>query len=142
MKKMGSKSNVPIEPDSQTHLLDECERRQGVVGSGVPGAGGYDAIWVLVFTPPPLPASPVAAQVEERSGNILIRNVMDFLNDWPHSSVRVLSPDSWVVGGSSTRKKALTPLGSDDDCHDGDGIMIFNDLKLVDSLKSQLDLFS
>jgi phosphomevalonate kinase len=37
MKKMGTQSHVPIEPDGQTDLLDQCEKRPGVIGSGVPG---------------------------------------------------------------------------------------------------------
>ncbi|KAH9466081.1 hypothetical protein MJO29_007763 [Puccinia striiformis f. sp. tritici] len=143
MKKMGNQSNVPIEPDSQTHLLDECEQHQGVVGSGVPGAGGYDAIWVLIFTPPlvsePLTVSKVDIKSEQTSINIVI----DFLNHWSHSSVRVLSPDSWVIGGSPGlySKMKVSQDSSAKDCQNGDGIEIFNDLRLVDRLQSPLELF-
>jgi len=49
MRDMGTKSKVPIEPPEQTSLLDNCIAKAGVVGGGVPGAGGYDAIWVLVL---------------------------------------------------------------------------------------------
>ncbi|KAK4185698.1 putative Phosphomevalonate kinase [Podospora australis] len=48
MKKMGDESGAPIEPDSQTKLLDELEQIEGVVGSVVPGAGGYDAAALVV----------------------------------------------------------------------------------------------
>lgn len=70
MKEMGNLSEVPIEPDEQTKLLDTCVSQAGVIGGGVPGgmfpnalerwldqhnnillAGGYDAIWVLVCDP-------------------------------------------------------------------------------------------
>ncbi|KAF9531647.1 ribosomal protein S5 domain 2-type protein [Crepidotus variabilis] len=51
MKEMGNFSGVPIEPDEQTRLLDVCVSQAGVVGGGVPGAGGYDAIWLLVCDP-------------------------------------------------------------------------------------------
>jgi len=51
MKEMGNLSGVPIEPDEQTRLLDICVSQAGVVGGGVPGAGGYDAIWLLVCDP-------------------------------------------------------------------------------------------
>lgn len=51
MKEMGTLSGVPIEPDEQTRLLDVCVGQAGVIGGGVPGAGGYDAIWVLVCDP-------------------------------------------------------------------------------------------
>lgn len=45
---MSEKSGVPIEPPPQTELLDACERVEGVIGGVVPGAGGYDAISLLI----------------------------------------------------------------------------------------------
>ena len=45
---MGEKSEVPIEPPPQTKLLDACEKVPGVIGGVVPGAGGYDAISLLI----------------------------------------------------------------------------------------------
>ena len=45
---MSEKSGVPIEPPAQTELLDACEAINGVVGGVVPGAGGYDAISLLI----------------------------------------------------------------------------------------------
>ena len=45
---MSEKSSVPIEPPPQTKLLDACEKVRGVVGGVVPGAGGYDAISLLI----------------------------------------------------------------------------------------------
>ncbi|KAI0344840.1 Phosphomevalonate kinase [Trametopsis cervina] len=51
MREMGTLAGVPIEPPEQTELLDACVGVAGVIGGGVPGAGGYDAIWVLVFEP-------------------------------------------------------------------------------------------
>ncbi|KAK4217742.1 putative phosphomevalonate kinase [Rhypophila decipiens] len=45
---MGTKSGVPIEPDSQTELLDALEGVDGVYGGVVPGAGGHDAAALLV----------------------------------------------------------------------------------------------
>jgi hypothetical protein len=41
-------SGVPIEPPSQTKLLDACMDVPGVLMAGVPGAGGFDAIFVVV----------------------------------------------------------------------------------------------
>lgn len=45
---MSEKSDVPIEPPAQTELLDACEKLPGVIGGVVPGAGGYDAISLLI----------------------------------------------------------------------------------------------
>ncbi|KAF1835502.1 phosphomevalonate kinase [Decorospora gaudefroyi] len=48
IREMGAKSGVPIEPPQQTRLLDYCSKLAGVVGGVVPGAGGFDAIVLLV----------------------------------------------------------------------------------------------
>ncbi|KAF8477117.1 ribosomal protein S5 domain 2-type protein [Kalaharituber pfeilii] len=49
MREMGEAANVPIEPPSQTKLLDYLSLNcAGVLGGVVPGAGGYDAVALLV----------------------------------------------------------------------------------------------
>lgn len=48
IRTMTRKSGVPIEPIVQTELLDTVSRIEGVIGGVVPGAGGYDAIALLV----------------------------------------------------------------------------------------------
>ncbi len=48
IREMSAKSGVPIEPKVQTELLDACCQVPGVIGGIVPGAGGYDAIALLV----------------------------------------------------------------------------------------------
>ncbi|QSZ28554.1 hypothetical protein DSL72_003052 [Monilinia vaccinii-corymbosi] len=49
IREMGRLSDVPIEPEEQTRLLDAVTASvEGVVGGVVPGAGGYDAIVLLV----------------------------------------------------------------------------------------------
>ncbi|KAK0627309.1 phosphomevalonate kinase [Immersiella caudata] len=48
VRKMGVESGVPIEPESQTELLDALEGVEGVYGGVVPGAGGFDALALLV----------------------------------------------------------------------------------------------
>jgi len=45
---MGKESSVPIEPDTQTSLLDASLQVNGVLIAGVPGAGGYDAIFCII----------------------------------------------------------------------------------------------
>ena len=48
IREMSAKAGVPIEPPVQTHLLDSCSAIQGVVGGVVPGAGGYDALVIIL----------------------------------------------------------------------------------------------
>jgi phosphomevalonate kinase len=49
IRDMGKRSGVPIEPPEQTELLDAVTKGvDGVAGGVVPGAGGYDAIVLLV----------------------------------------------------------------------------------------------
>lgn len=50
LKTMTDESGAPIEPASQTEILDKCCLLPGVLGGVVPGAGGYDAICLLVAT--------------------------------------------------------------------------------------------
>jgi len=45
---MSGKSGVPVEPEVITELLDHCSGVEGVVGGVAPGAGGYDAVALLV----------------------------------------------------------------------------------------------
>ncbi|KAI0063609.1 Phosphomevalonate kinase [Artomyces pyxidatus] len=52
MREMGRLSGVDIEPAQQTKLLDASVSLAGVIGGGVPGAGGFDAVWLLVAEPP------------------------------------------------------------------------------------------
>ena len=48
IREMSKKADVPVEPLSQTHLIDACSALPGVVGGVVPGAGGFDAIVLLI----------------------------------------------------------------------------------------------
>ena len=48
IREMSRLSGVPIEPPAQTSLLDACSNVPGVIGGVVPGAGGYDAIVLLI----------------------------------------------------------------------------------------------
>lgn len=48
LKIMTRESGAAIEPGSQTRLLDACYKLDGVYGGCVPGAGGYDAIALVV----------------------------------------------------------------------------------------------
>ncbi|KAI5970010.1 ERG8 [Candida margitis] len=48
LKQMTEQAHVPIEPEVQTQLLDRISQLEGCIGGVVPGAGGFDAIAVLV----------------------------------------------------------------------------------------------
>lgn len=48
VREMGQLSDVPIEPEAQTELLDAVSKVDGVYGGVVPGAGGFDALALLV----------------------------------------------------------------------------------------------
>ncbi|KAJ3493603.1 hypothetical protein NLJ89_g10981 [Agrocybe chaxingu] len=69
MKEMGELAGVPIEPDEQTRLLDVCVSQAGVIGGGVPGAGGYDAVWLLVCDPSSSKSDPSPLQRVEHIWN-------------------------------------------------------------------------
>ncbi|KND92954.1 Phosphomevalonate kinase [Tolypocladium ophioglossoides CBS 100239] len=48
IRQMGKLSDVPIEPETQTELLDAVSTVDGVFGGVVPGAGGFDALALLI----------------------------------------------------------------------------------------------
>lgn len=48
LQTLTSQSGADVEPPAQTALLDACGTVPGVLGGVVPGAGGYDAISLLV----------------------------------------------------------------------------------------------
>lgn len=52
VREMSVKSAVPIEPPVITELLDFCTGLPGVVGGVAPGAGGYDAVALVVRNDP------------------------------------------------------------------------------------------
>ncbi|KAL5552263.1 hypothetical protein UlMin_002439 [Ulmus minor] len=49
MRQMGEAAGVPIEPESQTQLLDATMNMEGVLLAGVPGAGGFDAVFAITL---------------------------------------------------------------------------------------------
>ena len=48
IREMSAKAGVPIERPVQTALIDACSGLPGIIGGVVPGAGGFDAIALLV----------------------------------------------------------------------------------------------
>ncbi|KAJ9172111.1 hypothetical protein P3X46_015390 [Hevea brasiliensis] len=49
LRQMGEFAGVPIEPESQTRLLDITMDMDGVLLAGVPGAGGFDAVFAVTL---------------------------------------------------------------------------------------------
>ncbi|QHN86942.1 putative phosphomevalonate kinase [Arachis hypogaea] len=49
MRLMGEAAGVPIEPESQTKLLDATLNLEGVLLAGVPGVGGFDAVFAVTL---------------------------------------------------------------------------------------------
>nr|AMB19700.1 phosphomevalonate kinase 1 [Taraxacum kok-saghyz] len=50
MRQMGEAAGIPIEPESQTRLLDVSMDTEGVLLGGVPGAGGFDAVFAITLS--------------------------------------------------------------------------------------------
>jgi len=69
LKGMGAAAGVPVEPDSQTALADATMKLPGVVAAGVPGAGGYDALFVIYVKGPPTNGGK-SDQVRDEIGNL------------------------------------------------------------------------
>lgn len=49
LQQLTQRSGAEVEPKEQTALLDQCSVLPGCLGGVVPGAGGYDAICLLVL---------------------------------------------------------------------------------------------
>jgi phosphomevalonate kinase len=87
---MSKLSDVPVEPESQTKLLDAVTTVDGVYGGVVPGAGGFDAATFLMKDD---------AETEQ--------HVKDFLADWSQkteSRVKLLDVKGETEG---TRRESL-----------------------------------
>lgn len=63
LAEMGEKASVPIEPLPQTELANASLQLKGVLAAGVPGAGGYDALFAILLQPEGSSAA-VRAEVE------------------------------------------------------------------------------
>lgn len=51
LRHLGKLANVPIEPNSQSKLLDITFALTNVLYTAVPGAGGHDAVFALIYAP-------------------------------------------------------------------------------------------
>lgn len=96
IRDMGTRSGVPIEPEEQTTLLDALTSKvDGVCGGVVPGAGGYDAIVLLV-----------------RDDEHTMSSIKSFLVDWStskSSQVKMLRVKGEMEGVRREERAAYTP---------------------------------
>lgn len=69
LKGMGNAAGVPIEPDEQTKLADATMKLPGVIAAGVPGAGGFDALFVL-YVKGAETADGISDKVRDNIGNL------------------------------------------------------------------------
>lgn len=69
LQSLTASSGADVEPVEQTQLLNKCEELPGCLGGMVPGAGGYDAICLLVE------ASQVEALKDATKSNSSFSNV-------------------------------------------------------------------
>jgi phosphomevalonate kinase len=95
IRDMGARSGVPIEPPEQTELLDAVTKGvEGVAGGVVPGAGGYDAIVLLV-----------------KDDEETLSEIEDFLTRWSkekNSNVKLLGTRGELEGA---RKEDVSKYG-------------------------------
>jgi phosphomevalonate kinase len=49
LRQIGEAAGVPIEPEPQTRILDVTMNMEGVLLAGVPGAGGFDALFAITL---------------------------------------------------------------------------------------------
>jgi len=104
MRDMGNFSETPIEPLEQTRLLDACLSVSGVIGGGVPGAGGYDAIWLLIFEPQQTP-----------SGVLLpVKRVENLWASWTEVEVSPLSATESILSQGVRLEKLEEVAGLSD----------------------------
>ena len=92
LKGMGKSAGVPVEPDEQTAIADATMAVRGVVAAGVPGAGGYDDLFVI-YVKGPATCGGKSDRVRDEIVN-LWRDMSDGSNE------RVLCPLSVRAAGS------------------------------------------
>ncbi|KAL2267805.1 hypothetical protein VTJ83DRAFT_5082 [Remersonia thermophila] len=105
MRGLGKSSGVPIEPESQEEMLDALEKVEGVLGSVVPGAGGYDAAAVVMRDDEETEAR-VKAFLDEWSLRKGIRvRLMDVKGDTEGARMEDVGEfRSWIQGDGSQAK--------------------------------------
>lgn len=99
LKAMGNAAGVPVEPDGQTALADATMKLPGVVAAGVPGAGGYDALFVIYVKGPPTNEG-MSDQVRDDIGK-LWRDLSNQDNDTVVCPLSVRAAGSGGLCGSS-----------------------------------------
>ena len=99
LKAMGNAAGVPVEPEGQTALADATMKLPGVVAAGVPGAGGYDALFVI-YVKGPSTNEGMSDQVRDDIGK-LWRDLSNQDNDTVVCPLSVRAAGSGGLCGSS-----------------------------------------
>ncbi|OLL25499.1 Phosphomevalonate kinase, partial [Neolecta irregularis DAH-3] len=93
LRTIGELSGTPIEPPEQTSLLDVCGQINGVLGCGVPGAGGLDAIFAVIL--------------EETTAENELHTLW---NDWKDTNVSPLTAEGISTGIKSEDSEMFDTL--------------------------------
>ncbi len=107
LRAMGTGADVPVEPAEQTALLNATQALPGVLMAGVPGAGGYDAVFAVV--------------AEDGSGKA-VEGVKQFWAQWKGPAASSTSSESTSTsssGGSGSSVSGIPVLPVDIDRMDG-----------------------
>ncbi|GMF60459.1 unnamed protein product [[Candida] boidinii] len=99
LKKLTRLSTAEIEPNEQTVILNNCLNLKGVLGGAVPGAGGYDAIYLLVAEKsiPDILAKTTKQKFADNENQETVTEVIDNAKDRVESiDTKVFKNVSWL----------------------------------------------
>lgn len=105
MRALGRQAGVPVEPDQMGNVIKaSIDGAHAVLGGGVPGAGGYDALFVLYLNVP---------KTQSGTGNVgeVHKEIEGVWSHWKALSVGpLLSKAGGVIGASSTADQVHSAL--------------------------------
>lgn len=96
MRELGRQAGVPVEPNEMGDVIRATiDGAHGVIGGGVPGAGGFDALFVLFIEQPTTSQQPERVEQTDLSVEQEIEGV------WSHWTKLSIGPLLSRAGGSS-----------------------------------------